>query len=152
MSKKEQARIAFVYPGVLAPGVNIGEPTPGLATICNHFPSEQFLSVNFGVIGFNGIDNYSLEIEVLFQEESVSVITDDKKIYQYQPQWSDEGDFVATMTILQPFIAKGPGYYTIEATLLFKDTNPNAVWQAIDVRRSYFAVAKEWRNGLDGST
>lgn len=150
MPKIEQAKIAFVYSGIIAPGVTVGEPTPGLAISCNDYPSEQFLTVNFGVIGFNGIDNYSLEVDVLFNDESVSVLTEDKQIYQYQPQWSNDGEFVATMTLIQPFIAKGPGYYTIAATLLFKDTNPDTMWEAIDVRRSYFAVSKSWRNGLDG--
>lgn len=150
MPKFEHAKIAFVYSGVVAPGVTVGDPSPGLAISCGDFPTEHYLSVNFGVIGFNGIDNYSLEIDVLFNEESVSVLTEDKQIYKYQPQWSNDGEFVATMTIIQPFIAKGSGYYTIEATLLFKDTNPDSMWETIDVRRSYFAVSKDWRTGLDG--
>ncbi|HFN8033309.1 TPA: hypothetical protein ACHG1G_003143 [Escherichia coli] len=150
MLKIEQAKIAFVYSAVVAPGVMVGEPSPGLAISCSDFPTEQFLSVNFGVIGFNGIDNYSLEIDVLFNGESVSVITEDKQIYQYKPQWGNDGEFVATMTLIQPFIAKGVGYYTIEATLLFKDTNPDSMWETIDVTRSYFAVSKAWRSGLDG--
>ncbi|MEB6632771.1 hypothetical protein [Kluyvera cryocrescens] len=150
MQDDQQAKIAFVYPGIHAAGVVPGEPTPGLAIKCDALPSQISLPVNFGVIGFNGIDNYSLEIEILFNKESVSVITEDKLIHNYHPQWSGDGEFVATMTIIQPFTAIDPGYYTIEATLLFKDTNPDSLWETIDTRRSYFAVAAEWRNGLDG--
>lgn len=150
MSKIEQAKIAFVYSGIITPGITVGDPHPGLALTCSEFPSEHFLSVNFGVIDFNGVDNYSLEIEVFFHGETVSVASDNKDVFKYHPQWGDNGEYVATMTTVQSFIAKGPGYYTIEATLLFKDTNPESVWETIDVRRSYFAIASEWRTSIDG--
>ncbi|WP_031521256.1 hypothetical protein [Siccibacter colletis] len=150
MSKVDQAKIAFVYSGVFAPGVLVGDPHPAIALACNKFPCEHSLSINFGVINFNGIDNYSLEIEIFFKGETVSLASDNKKVFKYHPQWGNKGEYVATMTTIQSFIAKGPGYYTVEATLLFKDTSPESVWETIDVMRSYFAIASEWRSSIDG--
>jgi hypothetical protein len=54
------------------------------------------------------------------------------------------------MSVIQSFIAKGPGYYTLEASLLFKPPTPNSEWEVIDVKKSFFAVSKEWRNKIDG--
>jgi hypothetical protein len=150
MSKVEQAKIAFVYSGLIAPGIKVGDPTPSIAISCNDFPSEQLLSVNFGVIDFNGVDNYSLEIEIFYDGETVSIESDLKEIFQYQPQWGSSGEYVATMSVIQSFIAKGPGYYTLEASLLFKLPTPNSEWEVIDVKKSFFAVSKEWRNKIDG--
>lgn len=151
MPNIEQAKIAFVYSSVIAPGVMVGDPTPELAITCKEFPAETTLSVNFGVIGFNGIDNYSLDVKVLFNEQDVTAPpTGHKKIFSYLPRWGKSGDYVATMTLVESFTANEPGYYTIEAQLLYKDTTPDSLWETIDIKRSYFAVDSEWRTSIDG--
>ncbi|EKK5422994.1 hypothetical protein PN779_003968 [Enterobacter hormaechei] len=146
MSNDVQAKIAFVYTGELQPGMAVGDPTPGLTIACSEFPANSIIAVNFGVIGFNGVDNYSLDVKIYFNDEDVtSPSQSNKNLFKYRPQWSDEGEFVATMTIVESFTPKAPGIYRLEASLLFKEAKEEAVWELIDVKSSYFAVAKNWR-------
>lgn len=150
MSNNDHAKIAFVYTGIIAPGVMVGDPTPGLTIACSKFPSESTVSVNFGVIGFNGIDNYSLSVRIFLDNEDVtSKELVNRNLFSYKPQWSDEGEYVATMTVIESFTAKAAGCYRIEASLLFREAKEEAEWESIDVKSAYFAVAKEWRNNIE---
>lgn len=149
MPHNDHARIAFVYSGLVAPGVMAGDTTPCLTIACNEFPSKATISVNFGVIGFNGIDHYSLDVKIFHNDEDVTTpISGERNLFNYRPQWSDDGEYVATMAIIESFTAKAPGSYRVEASLLFKEAKEEAVWDSIDVKSSYFAVAKEWRNDI----
>ena len=151
MQDEQQAKIAFLYPALKAAGVVPGDPTPGVAIECNEFPSQISLPVNFGVIGFNGIDNYSLDVKVIFNGEDVTApLQGTRSVFAYTPEWGNDGEYVATMTITEAFIAKAPGYYSIEALLLFKTTDPESSWAIIDLKQSHFSVSKKWSKNIDG--
>ncbi|EKM4781664.1 hypothetical protein PUY42_002567 [Salmonella enterica] len=151
VSNNKQARIAFVYSGS-ADLVLAGDSTPTLGISCNKFPSEKSIVVHFGVIGFNGKDNYSLEIKIFHDEEDVTLSNlKHNNLLNYKPKWSNDGEFVALMAAAESFTAIAPGIYRIEANLLFREAKPDTIWESIDLKTSYFAVDKNWSSKIDNS-
>ncbi|MCR4457611.1 hypothetical protein [Pseudescherichia sp. L3] len=150
MLTDNDAKIAYVYSSLIEPGVVVGDPTPGIGLRCERFPTDLTLSINFGVIGFNGIDNYSIEFHIIYENQDVTIESQESRVLKYLPQWGSNGEFVADMCVFENFTANGPGYYFIDAHLLFKDTNPESVWEVIDIKKSCFAISAEWRREIDG--
>lgn len=145
----DQSKIAFVYPGIAEVGLTESF-APELGFSCLEFPSKVTLLVRFGVIGFNGEDNYSLEIKIFMGDEDVTLpLQKHRNLFSYKPQWSDKGDYIAVMSVIESFTAKDPGCYRIEASLLFKEAKKDALWETIDVKSSYFMVSREWRDKIE---
>ncbi|HGH4644009.1 hypothetical protein [uncultured Enterobacter sp.] len=150
MANENNALLAYVYTGLLAPGVIVGDPTPMLAFQAESFPTEILLPVNFGVVGFNGVDGYSIEFKVTFDGQDVSISTVDGKLMKHHPLWGDNGEYVADMSVFEKFKAISAGYYCLEARLLFKSASKEQDWEVIDIKKSHFAVSKAWENKFHG--
>jgi hypothetical protein len=149
MLKNEIPRIAFVYPGIAEPGVK-EDFTPELGIQCDTFPCEKNVLVRFGVIGFNGVDNYSLELKIYLDDEDVTLSNHShNNLFSYNPKWSGDGEFVAAMAVVEGFKAKAPGIYRIEASLLCMKADSDTGWKTIEVISAYFAVAEKWESKID---
>jgi len=141
-----KGKIAFVYPSRYSLGLTVGETKPNISIICDSYPSEQTIAINFGVIDFNGIDNYSLEVSIFHNDEDVTIPAKKSNLFKYEPRWGDTGEFVAEMAVIDTFVATAPGYYRIKLQLLFRDSNPESVWEVIDVASAYFSVSTKWKS------
>lgn len=149
MSTNEQPKIAFVYPGIADLGIK-EDFTPEIGIQCGTFPCEKNVLVRFGVIGFNGIDNYSLELKIYLDDEDVTLSTHShNNLFSYKPKWSGDGEYVAAMAVVEGFKAKAPGIYRIEANLLFMKADSDAGWKTIESISAYFAVAAKWESKID---